>query len=85
MLALDDAEVGVDGRHARFNVYCVNCESLNVEAVSLTPVCTTQTSEETSTATHLVISRHSFRQFDIDVYGCNVPFGDATPSCLFHV
>ena len=51
-LAVDSAEVGVDGMHARFSVYCVKPETLNVLATSLIFVCTTQTSEETSTATH---------------------------------
>ena len=82
MVAVDNAEVGVDDRHARFRVYCVKAEELNVLAVSLIFVCTTQTSEETSTATHVYISKQRFRQSVRVVYGYNIPYSDATPLCL---
>jgi len=43
VLDVDDAEVSVDDRHARFTVYCVKLGALNVTAVSLIFVCTPQT------------------------------------------
>jgi len=42
-LDVDDAEISVDDRHARFTVYCVKPAALNVTAVSLIFVCTPQT------------------------------------------
>ena len=48
-------------------------------------VCTTQMCTDTSTATHVDSSKHSFRQSDSDVYGYNVPFSDATPSSIAHI
>ena len=85
MLAVDKGEVGVDDRHARFSVNCVKPEALKVLAVSLIFVCTTQTSEETSTATHGYISKQRFRQSIRVVYGYNIPYSDATPRCSVHV
>ena len=85
VLVVDDAETDVDERHARFNVYCVKPEALNVVAVSFISVCTTQASAETSTATHECISRHRFRHSVSVVYGSSCPFSDATPFCLVHV
>jgi len=81
----DDSETGVDDRHARFIVYCVKPEALNVLAVSLIFVCTTQTSTEMSTATQKFICTHRFRQSVSEVYGYNFPFSDATSLCLVHV
>jgi len=60
-------------------------EALNVLAVSLIFVCTTQTSEEMSTATHVYISKQRFRQLVRVVYGYNIPYSDATPRCSDHV
>ena len=68
-LVEDVSKVDVDDRHRRFKVYCVKPEALNAVAVSLIFVCTIQTSKETSTATHVIISKQSFRQSDSDVYG----------------
>jgi len=84
-LVVDDDDVGVDDKHARFSVYCVKAEALNVLAVSLIFVCTTQTSDETSTATHVYISKQRFRQSVRVVYGYNIPYRDATPRCSVHV
>ena len=64
---VDVAEVVVD-RHSRFNVYCVKPEELNVVAMSVIFVCTTQKYTETSTATHVDTSKHRFKQSDSDVY-----------------
>jgi len=80
-----NGEVGVDDRHARFSVYCVKAEALKVLAVSLIFVCTTQTTEETSTATHVYISKQRFRQLVRVVYGYSIPYSDATPGCSVHV
>jgi len=33
IVVADDAEIGVDDRHARFNMYCVKSEALNIVAV----------------------------------------------------
>jgi len=77
---VDDDKVGVDDRHARFTVYCVKLEALNLVAKSTIFVCTTQTCADTSTAAHVDISKHSLRQSASDVYGYNFPFNDATPS-----
>ena len=85
VLAVDNTEVGVDDRHARFSVYCVKPEALNVLAVSLIFVCTTQTSKETSTAIHWYISKQRFRQLVRVVYGYNIPYIDATLLCFTHV
>jgi len=84
VVEVDDAEVGVVERHARFSVYCVKPEALNLVAISMIFVCTTQMCTDTSTATHVDSSKHSFRQSDSDVYGYNVPFSDATPSSIVH-
>ena len=84
-LKIDDAEDSVGGRHARFNVYCVKLEALNLAAMSAIFVCTTQTYTEKSTAKHADDSRHIFRHSDSDVYGYSIPFDDATPSCLLHI
>jgi len=35
VVEVDDAEVGVGERHARFKVYCVKPEALNSVAVSM--------------------------------------------------
>jgi len=48
-------------------------------------VCTTQTSTEKSTATHVDISKHCFRQSDSGDAGYNSRLSDATPSCFVHV
>jgi len=64
---VDVTEVVVD-RHSRFNVYCVKPDELNVVAMSVIFVCTTQKYTETSTATHGDISKHRFKQSDSDVY-----------------
>jgi len=64
---VDFAEV-VDDRHARFNMYCVKPEELIVVAMSVIFVCTTQKYTETSTAKHVDISKHRFKQSDSDVY-----------------
>jgi len=85
VLAVDNTEVGVDDRHARFSMYCVKPEALNVLAVSLIFVCTTQTSKETSTATHGYISKQRFRQSVRVVYGYNIPYIDAMLLCFIHV
>jgi len=85
VLAVDNVEVGVDDRHARFSVYCVKAEALNMLAVSLIFVCTTQASEETSTATHVYISKQRFKQSVSVIYGYNVPYSDAMPLCLVQV
>jgi len=85
VLAVNDGEVGVDDRHARFSVYCVKREALKVLAVSLILVCTTQTSKETSTATHVYNSKQRFRQSVRVVYGYNIPYSDATPLRIVHV
>ena len=85
VLAVDSAEVGVDCMHARFRVYCVKLETLKVLAMSLISVCTTQTSEETSTATHAYVSKQRFRQSMRSVYGFNIPKSDATPISFVHV
>jgi len=69
MLVVDDAEVGVVDKHARFSVYCEKPEALNVVAVSAIFVCTTQTYTDRSTAMHVDVSMHSLRQADIDLYG----------------
>ena len=84
-LAVANGEVGVDDRHPRFSVYCVKPEALNVLTVSLIFVCTTQTSEETSTATHGYISKQRFRQSVRVINGYNIPYSDATPRCFVHV
>jgi len=83
-LNVDDVEVDVGGRQARFNVYCVKLEALNLVAMSAIFVCTTQTYTETSTAKHVDNSKHKFRHVDNEVYGYNIPFDDATPSSLVH-
>jgi len=57
-LAVDDAEVGIDDRHARFTVYCVKLGATSVVTVSLIFVCTEQKTTEKSTATHVDISKH---------------------------
>ena len=75
----------MDDRHARFNMYCVKLEALNVLSVSLIFVCTTQTSKETSTATHVYISKQRFRQSVRVVYGYSIPYIDATFFCFIHV
>lgn len=85
VLHVDDPEVNAVGRHARFSMYCVKSGALNVVAVSLIFVCTAQTTIEKSTATHVDISKHRFRQSDSDREVYNVPPSDATPSCLVHV
>jgi len=85
VISVDDLEADTDERHSRFNMYCVKPESLNVLAVSLIFVCTTQTSEETSTAVHVYISIQRFKHSVSDVYGYNLPPGDAIPVCLIHV
>jgi len=41
-----DARLGVDDRHARFNVYCEKLGSANVVAVSFIFVCTEQKATE---------------------------------------
>ena len=84
VLTVEIAGVAVVNRHARFSMYCVKVEALNVVAVSLISVCTTQTSIEKSTATHIESSKHSARQSDSDLYGYNFPCKDATTSFLFH-
>lgn len=85
LFASEWAEIDVVDWHVRFRVYCVKPEALNVVAVSLISVWITQVSLETSTATHVGISKHSFRQSDSDVFGYSFPFGDAISSCLLHV
>jgi len=84
VLTVDIAGVAVVNRHARFSMYCVKLEALNVVAVSLIFVCTTQTSIEKSTATHIKSSKHSARHSDSDKYWYKFPCKDATPSFLFH-
>ena len=69
VLNVDDVEVDVGGRQARFNVYCVKIEALNVAAMSAIFVCTTQTYTEKSTAKHVGDSKHNFIHSDSDVYG----------------
>jgi len=66
--AVGDAAEVVDDRHSRFNMYCVKPEELIVVAMSVIFVCTTQKYTETSTATHVDISKHRFKQSDSDVY-----------------
>ena len=68
-LNVDDVEVDVGGRQARFNVYCVKLEALNLVAMSAIFVCTTQTYTVKSTAKQAVDSKHIFRQSGSDVYG----------------
>ena len=68
-IKVGDVEVDVRGRHARFNVYCVKLEALNLVAMSTIFVCTTQTYTEKSTAKHVGNSKHNFWQLDSDVYG----------------
>jgi len=84
-LNVDNAQVDVGGRHARFSVYCVKLDALNVVTMSTIFVCTTQTYTEKSTAKHVEDSKHIFRHLDNDVYGYNTPFDDAMPSCLLHI
>ena len=82
---VDDVEACVGDRHARFNVYCVNSEALNVVFISLALACTTQMDDDTSTATHVDISKHRVWQSDSVVIMYHVPPGDITPSCRLHV
>jgi len=69
VLTVDDTEVDVDNRQVRFTIYSVNSEALKVVSISLMFVWTTHTSDDRSTATHVDISKQSFKQPNRDVYG----------------
>ena len=79
-----NGEKGVVVTHARFSVYCVKSDALNVLITLLTSEWTTQISKETSTATHVDSCKHRFIQSDSDVYGYKFPPSEATPSSLDH-
>ena len=86
MLAVDDAEVVVGNRHARFSMYCVEAGRLNVVDRSSGFSCTRQMDDnKISTATHVGVSIHSSWHSVSDVTACDDPPGEKTRSRRVHV
>jgi len=86
VLEVDDAEVPVGDRHARFSMYCVEVERVCLVDTSSGFSCTIQMDDnKISTATHVGVSIQSVWQSVSDVTACDDPPGEKTRSRRVHV